>query len=358
VNSALTLKTFTDTGCATHLIGCRATKDAVLIDPKAGQTETYLETARRMGLRIRFVLDTHTHADHVSDSASFLGRGVELWMSAETTCKRPHRAIADGEEVRVGELRLRALHVPGHTPDSIALYGHGIVATGDTLLAGSLGRADFRGSDPSQLFENVRAKLLALPDETLVLPGHGYRDVLFSTIGHERAHNPALRADSGASYASALGLQPGAGNSRDVDEVLALNVEARPRMWKAPRKVAACCAAAPSQGLERPAELEPEALATALEHYATQHRWIDVRDPYEFAQEHIPGTWNIPLSELGLHLEELRRADPVVISCRSGVRSITAARTLRYLRILSEPISLAGGIVRWHARGLPIAKSA
>lgn len=358
MHSKLTIKTFTDAGCATHLVGCRASNAALLIDPKAGSTDAYVAAAKAFGLQIRAVLDTHTHADHVSDSAAWIARRVELWMSARTTCQRPHRSLEDGEEVTLGELRFRALHVPGHTPDSVALAGEGLVITGDTLLAGGLARSDFRGSDPAQLFDAVRDRLMTLPDETVVLPGHGYRDVLFSTIGHERAHNAALKFADGAAYAASLGALPGAGNTKSVDDVLALNLELRPRMWKAPKSVAACCASGSVTGAPRPLELEPEALATEFERYAASGHWIDVRDPHEFAEGHIPGARNFPLSELGLHLAELRADDAVVLSCRSGVRSVTAARTLRYLGVLEQPISLAGGFVRWSQRGLPVALGA
>ena len=87
--------------------------------------------------------------------------------------------------------------ISGTRNDSIALAGHGLVLSGDTLLAGSLARADFHGSDPERLFESVQRELLSLPDATVVLPGHGYRDVLFTTIGHERRTNPFLTGHPG-----------------------------------------------------------------------------------------------------------------------------------------------------------------
>lgn len=353
----LILKSFTDSGCLAHLVGCARTRKALLVDPKAGKGATYRNAAANFGLEIIAVLDTHTHADHLSGSAGFLREGVELWMSARTRCGRPHRGLAGGDEVRVGELRFEVLEVPGHTDDSLALAGEGLALTGDSLLAGSLGRADFRGSDPALLFESVRGRLLALPDATVVLPGHNYRDILFTTLGHERRTNPALQFESGRAYAAALGAVEGAGNSPGVDATLAVNLEADPELEEASGVVATCCV---SGGPVLPgppmAEASVEALAPRLGALASEQRWVDVRDPFEYRAGHIPGVLNVPLSELGFHLDELRREGPVVLSCGGGGRSMTAAKTLAYLGVLQQPINLAGGIRSWQEAGLPLER--
>lgn len=354
----VTLKSFTDAGCNTFLVGCTRSKEALLVDPKAGKGAVYRRAAAAFGLDIVAVLDTHTHADHLSGSAEFVRDGIALWMSARTGCHRRHRGLGDGEDARVGELRFTALEVPGHTSDSLALAGHGLVLTGDSLLVGGLGRADFRGSDPARLFESVRSRLLSLPDPTVVLPGHNYRDILFTTIGHERRHNPALQFEDGTAYARALNAREGAGNSPDVDATLAMNLEDDPLLPEVPGVVATCCAtggAAVDVG-PRPAEQWVEELAPRHEALVAERRWYDVRDPFEYREGRIPGALSYPLSELGLRIEELRREGPVVLSCRSGARSMTAARTLAYLGVLDHPINLAGGILRWQELGLPIER--
>ena len=352
------LKSFTDSGCNSYLVGCARTGEALLVDPKAGRGAAYRETAALLGLDVVAVLDTHTHADHLSGSAEFARAGTPLWMSARTACRRERRGLADGEEVRVGELAFTAREVPGHTNDSLALAGHGIVLTGDSLLVGGLGRADFRGSDPALLFESVRGRLMSLPDETVVLPGHNYADILFTTIGHERRVNPALRHEDGAAYARALGAVEGAGNSPDVDVTLATNLEADPDLPATPGVVAACCSAggAAVDFGPRPAERTVEEISPTREAFVAQGRWYDVRERYEYAEGRIPGAVNYPLAELGLHLEKLRRDGPVVVSCRSGKRSMTAARTLAYLGVLDQPVNLAGGILRWQELGLPVER--
>ncbi len=352
----VTLKCFTDSGCNTFLVGCRLTGQALLVDPKAGKGATYRKAADDFGLEVVAVLDTHTHADHLSGSAELRREGAELWMSARTSCHRPHRGLVDGEEVRLGELTFTALEVPGHTDDSIALAGHGLVLTGDSLLVGGLGRADFRGSDPAQLFESVHSRLMSLPDGTVVLPGHNYRDILFTTVGHERCHNPALRHEGGAAYALEQNVREGAGNSPDVDATLAMNLEADPRLPEVPGVVATCCVSGgPAVDVgQRPIERRVEELAPRLDEITAAKRWYDVRDPFEYRSGRIPGALSYPLSELGFHLEKLKREGEVVLSCRSGVRSMTAARTLAYLGVLDRPVNLAGGILRWQELGLPV----
>ncbi|MFN0244954.1 MAG: MBL fold metallo-hydrolase [Planctomycetota bacterium] len=355
----VTIKCFTDSGCSAYLIGCRATGQALLVDPKAGKQATYLQAARDFGLRIVAVLDTHTHADHLSGSSGLAKDGVELWMSADSRCARPHRRLEDGESVKVGELAFRVIAVPGHTDDSIALFGHGLVVTGDSLLVGGLARADFRGSDPARLFDSVAKKLASLPDETIVFAGHNYRDLLFSTIGHEKRHNPDLQFAGGAEFARHVAVVEGAGNSPDVDAILALNLEADPKLPDSGAPVAACCAAGPSvPSGPRPVEQTPEELAPQRTRFTESSNWFDVRDPHEYRAAHIPGAQSYPLSELGFHLRELARKDPVVLSCRSGVRSMTAAKTLRYLGVLDQPINMTGGILRWTELRLPVESGA
>ncbi|MEO6326312.1 MAG: MBL fold metallo-hydrolase [Thermoanaerobaculia bacterium] len=353
----VTLKCFPDSGCIAYLVGCTRSHQALLVDPKAGKSATYRAAAASFGLHIVAVLDTHTHADHLSASAAFVHEGVELWMSAQTSCQRPHRALAQGDVVGVGQLRFNVLEVPGHTNDSLALSGHGLVLSGDALLVGGLGRADFHGSDPAGLFDAVRARLLSLPDDTVVLPGHDYRDIVFSTIGHERRNNPAFKFESGSEYARSLHAVEGAGNSPEVNEALATNLLAAPDLPESPGVVAACCAAGSSAEFgPRPAEQSVEELAPRLTELSAERSWIDVRDPFEFRAGHIPGSLNYPLAELGFHLDDLRRSSPVVLSCRTGNRSMTAAKTLSYLGVLDQPINLAGGLVRWQEFGLPVER--
>jgi len=349
------VKSIPCSGCLSYLIGCRTTGRALLVDPKVGQEATYAGLLAAYGLELHAVLDTHTHADHLSAGPRFVGDGVELWMSANSECARPRRDLGAGEPVQVGELAFEVLPVPGHTPDSIALFGHGLVLTGDSLFIGGLARSDFRGSDPAQLFDSVQGQLMGLAGGTLVFPGHDYGDRLFSTIAHERATNPALQHASGADYARSLDQHEGGGNTPAVDAALRTNLAASPELPESAPNAAACCAA-PSGGTARSEVLDvtAEECLDELEELTRRSLWIDVREPWEFEQGHIPGTRSVPLSELGFTLGDLAREEPLTISCRSGVRSMSAARTLERLGVARAPRNLTGGILAWQERDYPI----
>ena len=135
------VKVVADSGCQSYILGCPSTGAALLIDPKLGRRKTYAQVLRDFGLHLAGVLDTHTHADHLSDSLAFGREGLPICMSRLTACRRKVTRLGDGDELEVGELRFRVIEVPGHTEDSIALHGHGLCACGDTLLPGSLARA-------------------------------------------------------------------------------------------------------------------------------------------------------------------------------------------------------------------------
>ena len=342
-------------GCRSYLVGCPGTRAALLIDPKVGMERAYAWFLDAYRLELAAVRDTHTHADHLSASTRF---DVPLYMSHRTPVRRAKRALEQGTELAVGELRFEAREVPGHTADSVALVGHGMAFTGDSLFLGGLARADFHGSDPAQLFESVQRELLSLPDGTLVFPGHDYADLLFSTIGTERATNGALAHADGAAYAASLGAAghtEGAGNSAAVDANLALNLDADPELPSAPPAATTCCASPTAGGDEDEVpELEPRDHAAAHAGLASPAEWVDVRDPHEFQAGRIPDTVHVPLSELGFHLDRLRADKPRYLSCRSGVRSVTAARTLRHVGVVADAINVGGGILAWQGQGLPI----
>lgn len=349
------VKTIHSSGCNSYLVGCPTTGRALLVDPKVGQEATYRDLLQHFGWTLDAVFDTHTHADHLSASSRYIQDGVELWMSHRTGVQRKKRALRDGDRVQVGELEFEVREVPGHTPDSMALYGHGLALTGDSLFIGGLARSDFRGSDTALLFDSVQEKLMSLPDDTLVFPGHNYDDLLFSTIGQERTTNAALEHDSGASYAKALNNTEGLGNSPAVDAALACNLEANPLLPESPPNVAACCASSSAAvGESTIVEVSTEACHEERADLAAKHLWIDVREPWEYEQGHIDGTLSVPLSELGFALAKLQRDQPLTISCRSGVRSMTAARTLEHLGLAENARNVSGGILAWQAHDYPV----
>jgi glyoxylase-like metal-dependent hydrolase (beta-lactamase superfamily II)/rhodanese-related sulfurtransferase len=349
------LKIISNEGCQSYLIGCPVTRVGIIVDPKVGREGQYRAMLDHYGLELAAVLDTHTHADHLSAATTFASAGVPLLMSQASQAKRSMRRLEHGEHLSVGELSFEVLEVPGHTPDSIALFGHGLVITGDSLFIGGLARADFNGSDPAQLYDSVQARLMTLPGDTLVMPGHGYNDILFSTIDCERRLNPCLAHTDGAAYASDLDCTAGAGNSKAVEANLVLNLQAAPDLPKSAGPAVACCASPSDDGASVDIlEIAPPDAREVHGALTGPDQWIDVRDPFEYDAGHIPGTTPIPLSELGFHLDRLRGHEPLYLSCRSGVRSMTAAKTLQRLGVSTKPVNIGGGILAWQAMGNPI----
>ncbi len=168
-----------------YIVLCTHTGDCVLIDA-ANEPERLLALARDAG--VRRVLTTHGHYDHVQAVAAFRAAGIPVGVGADDVAMMPGHdfIIGDGETIAVGDLRLRAIHTPGHTPGgmSFVLEGHPVLFSGDTLFPGGPGATGFPGGDFPTVIASIRDRLYALPDETHVFPGHG----LDTTIGAERPH--------------------------------------------------------------------------------------------------------------------------------------------------------------------------
>ena len=180
-------------GCQSYLLGCADTCAGALIDPEVSQIDRYLALAARDGLRIRFVIDTHTHADHFSAATRLAQRlGAMTVMHRASPAPGISMRVDDGESIVLGKLRLRVVHTPGHTADSMCLVGADRVFTGDTLLIGGTGRTDLPGGDPDALFDSLD-KIRALDPALLVFPAHDYQGRGHSTIGAELADNPRLQ---------------------------------------------------------------------------------------------------------------------------------------------------------------------
>src|SRR5262245_27547889 len=181
-------------GCLSYLIGCADTRSAILIDPELDAVDQYVALAAEKGLRLRYLLDTHTHADHFTATRE-LGRqlGLPVVMHRQSAAPFADLRVEDGEMLIVGKLRLQVLETPGHTNDSISLVMADRVLTGDALLIGGTGRTDLPTGDPEALHHSLFDKLMRLPDGLLVYPAHDYHGRSNSTIGAERTGNPRLQ---------------------------------------------------------------------------------------------------------------------------------------------------------------------
>lgn len=190
-----------------EVIGCPITGEAALVDP-AFEVDRLLKVARQKGWTITTILLTHTHDDHVAGlDEAFAETGavvrchpLELEVARRFASKV--EPVADGEDVLIGEGRMRAIWAPGHTPGCVCWYGPESEAliTGDVLFVGSCGGVSYEGSDPAAMVDTLQRKLGSLPEHTRLYPGHDYGKTPTSTLMWEFANNPALLADSLASF--------------------------------------------------------------------------------------------------------------------------------------------------------------
>lgn len=191
-----------------YVVGSEKTREGMIVDPGA-ESGRILKTVKDMGLSIKLIVATHTHADHIgalakvkeatgADFAVHEAEGCRELIAASNqmlmsmmggssrSVPEPDKLLNDGDKIEIGDLLFTVLHTPGHSPGGICLLGHGVVFCGDTLFNLSIGRTDFPGGDYDQLMHSIHSKLMVLPDETRVLCGHMQE----TTIGFERRRNP------------------------------------------------------------------------------------------------------------------------------------------------------------------------
>jgi sulfur dioxygenase len=192
-----------------YLIGCEKTRQAVLIDTVKSELDQYLQLLDELNLKLVYVLDTHTHADHITAAGALrtaTGALTLLGEQANSFCVS--KALHHGDIINVGQLVIEALHTPGHTDDSYSFIleenGQLYAFTGDTLLIRGTGRTDFQNGNATDQYISLFDHLLKLPENTWVYPGHDYKGWTVSTIGEERANNPRLQVKDLAEYVALM----------------------------------------------------------------------------------------------------------------------------------------------------------
>lgn len=191
-----------------YIVGCESSKQAAVIDP-GDETDKILMALAEARLTVKYILNTHGHFDHVGGNRRMKdATGAELLIHSDDTrmleslpqaaaafglsaesSPPPDRTIAEGDTITFGDITLRVLHTPGHSPGGVSFHSNGAVFVGDTLFAGSIGRTDFEGGDFNTLISSIKNKLFPLGDDVTVYTGHGPT----TTIGQEKQMNPFLR---------------------------------------------------------------------------------------------------------------------------------------------------------------------
>lgn len=341
---------------ASYLIGSDG--EAAVVDPQR-DVDQYIDEAAKHGLTIRYILETHLHADFVSGHLELQERtGAEIVFGARAGAEFPHRGVHDGDELRIGRVVLRALETPGHTPESVSWIVIDTeageqpqkVLTGDTLFIGDVGRPDLVGSKgftadqmASMLYDSLHTKLMALDDSVEVYPAHGagsacgrnISNETSSTIGEQRTFNYAVRPMPKEEFVAMMTT-----DLPDAPKYFPMDAEINRR------------------GAQPLAALKARALSPAAAREVTQGGGIalDVRDCAAFGASHIPSSINIGLDgQYASWAGSLLDAGVPLVIVADGVPQVEQAVT-RLARVGFENVAgyVDGGIRAWEAAGFEL----
>jgi glyoxylase-like metal-dependent hydrolase (beta-lactamase superfamily II)/rhodanese-related sulfurtransferase len=334
-------------GCLSYLVGCPDTCGAVLVDPELSQIDRYLALAAREGLRFHYVVDTHTHADHFS-AVRELSRRLEVPSVMHRASLAPYVDVRvdDGETLIAGRLRLRVVHTPGHTDDSICLVLPDRVLTGDTLLRHATGRTDLPTGDPEALYDSLFGKLLRLDDALAVYPAHDYKGTPVSTLGQEKAENPRLQQRERAAF---------------VAKMRALSLEMPQHLTEALRTNRTGGKTVAQLLDEAASRISFMAMEEVVQRVSAGDRSLvilDVRERDAYDAGHVPGARHLPRGQLELRVDR-DLPDPtarILTYCEFGKISTLAAATLRGMGY-TRAVALDGGFKAWREAGHPVERA-
>ncbi len=331
-------------GCQSYIVGCPETRQAAVIDPEQKQIDRYFGFAAREGLHIAVLIDTHTHADHFSASREMAEQlGVPVAMNRLSPSPYATIRLDDGDMVKVGNLRLQALHTPGHTRDSLCLVMSDRVFTGDTLLIGGTGRSDLPTGDPDQLYDSLFNRLLRLDPALLVYPAHDYKGRTHSTLAVEIAENPRLQKTDRAEFVDMMN-QLNLAAPTHLTEALRTNMNGGKTIA---RLLEDAAAKVPFVSLEE--------LKQRVQSNQSDLVILDVREKDAWAAGRVPGARCLPRGQLELRVND-ELPDPtarIVTVCEFGRISTLAAATLKELGF-TRVAALDGGMKAWREGGFPL----
>jgi sulfur dioxygenase len=336
-----------DTGTYTYLLASRKGGEALLIDGVLDRADRYMQLLEELDLRLVKVLDTHVHADHITVMGELRDRTKCVTvMGAQAPIDVVSMRVEDGDMVTIEGIQLEALYTPGHTIDSYCYRMADRVFTGDTLLIRGTGHTDFQGGDSRAAYSSIFTKLLTLPGDTLVYPGHDYKGDTVSTIAEEKAFNPRLQVASADEYADIMD-NLNLANPKMMDVAVPANI---------------------SMGLGQSDAENPDWALTVGQLMALQEgsdfALVDLREDSERATNgQIPGSVHAPYGRLEnligagglLHGMASTSTKPLLYYCAYGERSAMAVQASQEAG-LQKVSHLVGGIAAWVKAGGPIEK--
>jgi glyoxylase-like metal-dependent hydrolase (beta-lactamase superfamily II)/rhodanese-related sulfurtransferase len=337
-------ETVASNGCRSYLVGCEQSCAAALIDPELSQIDRYLAVAAKDGLRIRYLIDTHTHADHFSGARQLSQRlQVPVVMHRASPAPFVDLRLQSGELLVLGNLRLQALHTPGHTADSMCLIVEDRLFTGDTLLIGATGRTDLPTGDADALFDSLFNGILKLDPATQVFPAHEYKGRVSSTIGEELTQNPRLQKtdrDSFVQMMHTLNLSM----PTHLTEALRTNMSGGKTVAQ---MLAEAAAVVPFMSLAE--------LRRSVDSGMGDLIVLDVRERDAYEAGHVPGARLLPRGQLELRIND-ELPDPtkrILVCCEFGRISTLATATLRQMGFRGA-VALDGGMKAWREAQHPL----
>ena len=316
-------------GCRGYLVKDSKSKNAIAIDIHLDHVDEVTSEIKDDGIELKYILDTHTHADHPSGAGDLHSTFSSATRVAHK--KANHSGVTlnpeNGDTLELGESKITVHHAPGHTPDHMVLLTDKAMFTGDTLLIGSIARTDFLGGDAGELFDTLQKLLKDSPEDRIVFPGHDYKGKDESTVGKEKAENSWLQIADRAEFIKKLTANPPP-RPANMDALLKLNRE----------------------GVNIPKTIS---IAETIESIKNGNvsNVIDVRTAMELAAEHVEGVRHIPLDELSELADKVRATPaPRLLMCQSGNRATQAQEKLSALGIRALTV-IEGGMNAYKAAG-------
>jgi glyoxylase-like metal-dependent hydrolase (beta-lactamase superfamily II)/rhodanese-related sulfurtransferase len=349
-----------ETWTYTYLIADPVSHEAVFIDPVNTHIDDYIALLDAHGLQLKYSLETHVHADHITASGLLRQRlGAQTAVSQLCGAGNADIQIQDGDIFAFGDdEQLKVIATPGHTPGSISFLWRDRVFSGDSLFIGGCGRTDFQGGDAGALYDCITQRLFTLPDETLVYPGHDYQGRWVSSIKQERTSNPRLAGKSRAEFIDIM-ANLNLPKPRLIDEAVPANRYCGLDENERQDAVAVRDANTPIRQQSTTQDLVAAAKQSITEVTVSTAQQLlqednivllDVREESEFAVAHIDNALLLPRGVLefkyGAVPELADKSKAVLLYCRTGGRSALAAQTLQSLGY-TNVLSMAGGFEAW-----------